>query len=227
MSVIRVERNANYTTMSNYHLQDKNLSLKAKGLMSFCLSLPPTWDFSVSGLVKVCKEGRDCVMTTLAELEQQGYLHRERLRNADGTLGAADYVIYEYPHTDGTDAPESEKPMSENPTQDIPTLAEPALENPPQINTNLTSTKRNNNEGKKKPRHRYGQYQNVLLTDEEHEKLMAEFPSDYDRLSEYMASTGKTYRNHLVTIRSWARREAPKKQGYNRDAYRFEEGDSL
>jgi len=230
MGVIRVERNANYTTMSNFHLQDKNLSLKAKGLMSFCLSLPDDWDYSVAGLVKYCKEGRDCVMATLAEMEAMGYLHRERIRNADGTLGSTDYVIYERPQKKATAEPVPDKPTSENPTLVSPMLEESALGKPTQQNTNLQNTKETNNE-KKKERHRYGLYQNVLLTDEENEKLMAEFPSDYDvridRLSEYMASTGKSYKNHLITIRSWARREAPKKQGYNRDAYRFREGDSL
>ena len=227
MGVIRVERNANYTTMSNFHLQDKNLSLKAKGLISFCLSLPDDWDYSVAGLVKFCKEGRDCVMSTLAEMETMGYLHRIRLRNADGTLGATDYVIYERPQRKAADKP---APMSDNPTLVLPMLEKSALEKPTQQNTNLQNTKETNNEGKKE-RHRYGQYQNVLLTDEEHEKLLAEFPSDYDlridRLSEYMASTGKSYKNHLITIRSWARRESPGKQSYNRDAYHFEEGDSL
>jgi len=65
MAVFRVEKNANYTTMSNYHLRDKQLSLKAKGLLSFCLSLPDTWDYSIMGLAAVCKEGRDCIMSTL------------------------------------------------------------------------------------------------------------------------------------------------------------------
>lgn len=106
MAVFRVEKNANYTTMSNYHLRDKQLSLKAKGLLSFCLSLPDTWDYSIMGLAAVCKEGRDCIMSTLQELEELGYLRRERTRNADGTLAGADYVIYELPQ------PVSEKPDS-------------------------------------------------------------------------------------------------------------------
>lgn len=239
MAVFRVERNTNYTTMSNYHLRDKNLSLKAKGLLSFCLSLPDTWDYSVAGLTKVCKEGRDCILSTLKELEEHGYLSRSRHRNEDGTLGAAEYVIYEFPHPSDdeppqTDAnePESLQPTSENPTQEPSTLGASALENPPQIITNPIKTKRNNNEGNKRPRHRYGNYQNVLLTDEELFKLKTEFPSDYaqriERLSEYMASTGKTYRNHLATIRSWARRDVKKPPvRYSHDNYLCEEGDSL
>jgi len=241
MSVFRVERNTNYTTMSNYHLRDKSLSLKAKGLLSFCLSLPDTWDYSVAGLTKVCKEGRDCIMSTLNELEEHGYLSRSRHRNEDGTLGGAEYVIYEFPQkkedaseplqTD-TSEPESLQPTSENPAQEPSTLEDSPLGNPPQIITNPIKTKRNNNERNKSARHRYGNYRNVLLSDEELSKLKTEFPSDYaqriERLSEYMASTGKSYRSHLATIRSWARRDVKKPSpGYSHDNYRCEEGDSL
>ena len=121
MAVFRVEKNANYTTMSNYHLRDKQLSLKAKGLLSFCLSLPDTWDYSIMGLAAVCKEGRDCIMSTLQELEELGYLRRERTRNADGTLAGADYVIYELPQP-VSENPDTDEPIQENPTQDKPTL---------------------------------------------------------------------------------------------------------
>ena len=229
MAVFRVEKNANYTTMSNYHLRDKQLSLKAKGLLSFCLSLPDTWDYSIMGLAAVCKEGRDCIMSTLQELEELGYLRRERTRNADGTLAGADYVIYELPQ------PVSEKPDTENPTQDKPTLEKPALGDPLQISTNSTSTERNNNEEKKVIRHKYGAYYNVLLSDEELSKLQSEFPSDWqsriERLSEYMASTGRSYKSHLATIRSWSRREQPpsaqKKAHYSPSNYVYKEGESL
>ena len=56
MSVFRVEKNKNYTTMSNYHLRDRNLTLKTKGLLSIMLSLPEDWDYSIKGLVSICKE---------------------------------------------------------------------------------------------------------------------------------------------------------------------------
>ena len=85
---------------------------------------------------------------------------------------------------------------------------------------------------KKEARHKYGAYGNVLLSDDDYGKLMAEFPADYlqriERLSEYMASSGKSYKNHLATIRSWARKEKPAvKSGYSHDIYRYEEGESL
>ncbi|MDO4296823.1 MAG: helix-turn-helix domain-containing protein, partial [bacterium] len=80
----------------------------------------------------------------------------------------------------------------------------------------------------KETRHRYGTYQNVLLSDAEMETVKREFPSDYmariERMSEYIASTGKGYKNYLAALRSWARREKPK---YSAAAYQFEEGDSL
>lgn len=234
MAVFRVEKNANYTTMSNYHLRDKGLSLKAKGLLSFCLSLPDSWDYSVMGLVAVCKEGRDCIMSALSELEETGYLKRSRARNADGTLGAAEYVIYEYPQP-VSDEPASEAPMLEKPTQVSPTLEESPLENPPQISTNETNTKSNNNEERKVTRHKYGAYRNVLLSDDELSRLKAEFPEDWqqriERLSEYMASTGKQYRSHLATIRSWSRRDtlpkAKPRSHYSPQQYVYVGDDSL
>ena len=87
MAVIRVEKNRNFTTMSNVHLRDTNLSLKAKGLLSICLSLPDSWDYSVNGLTAICKEGRDAVLTTLQELERLGYVFREQTRTPDGRMG--------------------------------------------------------------------------------------------------------------------------------------------
>lgn len=86
MAVIRVEKNKNFTTMSNYHLRDKELSLKAKGLLSQILSLPENWDYSVRGLVAICLEGKDCIVTTLQELERKGYLVRKQTRDAHGIL---------------------------------------------------------------------------------------------------------------------------------------------
>ena len=105
-------------------------------------------------------------------------------------------------------------------------------ENPPQLNTNKTKTKEIKDREKKDARHKYGAYGNVLLSDDDYGKLMAEFPADYmqriERLSEYMASSGKSYKNHLATIRSWARKEKPAvKSGYSHDIYRYEEGESL
>ncbi len=124
--VIRVERNDNYTVMANYHLRDKNLSCKAKGLMSFMLSLPEDWDYSVNGLVSCLMEGKDAVRNMLKELEEKGYLVRSQTRNSKGGFADVEYVLHEMP-------------MSENPTTGNPITAKPISENPPQINTNITN----------------------------------------------------------------------------------------
>ena len=97
MAVFRVERNTNYTTMSNYHLRDTNLSLKAKGLLSVFLSLPDEWHYSISGLMKITKEGRDCLTAVIKELEKAGYLVRYQSRDETGKIVGIEYVIYEKP----------------------------------------------------------------------------------------------------------------------------------
>ncbi len=122
MSVFRVEKNKNYTVMSNYHLQDRDLSLKAKGLLSFMLSLPDDWDYSLNGLVSICKEKHSSIRTTLQELETKKYLERIQNRNEKG-LFEYDYIIYE-------------KPYQNEPYIDFPHTDEPHTENYTQINTN-------------------------------------------------------------------------------------------
>lgn len=132
MSIIRVEHNNNYTTICNYHLRDKSISLKAKGLLTYMLSLPEDWDYSISGLAKICKEGPDSIRSAISELEEHGYMTRERSRNEDGTLGGSEYIVREIPN-------------KINPTKEIPMLENPTQDNQTQIITNIT----NNNELKK------------------------------------------------------------------------------
>ncbi len=97
MSFIRVEKNRNYTVMSNYHLRDKRMSLKAKGLLSYMLSCSDEWNFTVKGLESVLKEGRDSIRAGLEELEKLGYLVREQQRTETGSFDKVDYIIYEEP----------------------------------------------------------------------------------------------------------------------------------
>lgn len=113
MSVIRIEKTKDYTVMSNFHLRDKNLSLKAKGLMSFMLSLPDDWNYSVEGLVSVCKEGREAIQSSLKELEENKYLVRTLIHNNQGKF-EYDYDLYEQPQTE---QPQTEKPLTVNRTQ--------------------------------------------------------------------------------------------------------------
>lgn len=107
MAVCRVEKNKNYTTMSNYHLRDPNLSNKARGLLSTMLSLPDNWDYTTRGLAKICKDGVDGITAQLKELEQYGYLIRNRIRDTSGRIVDMEYIIYERPHPA---SPDTEKP---------------------------------------------------------------------------------------------------------------------
>ena len=133
MAVIRVEKNRNFTTMSNYHLRDKELTLKAKGLLSQILSLPDEWDYSVRGLASICLEGKDCIVETLKELENKGYLVRKQLRDANGRLSGIEYIIYETPPEPCTGSPCTEKPDAVKQDTVRPNEAEPYAETPPQI----------------------------------------------------------------------------------------------
>ena len=114
MAVFRAERNQNYTVMSNYHLRDKNLSLKAKGLLSQMLSLPEDWDYTLAGLARINAEGKDAVRAAVAELEKAGYVTRRRVRDEKGRLLGTEYVIREQPVFSAE--PALEEPASENPT---------------------------------------------------------------------------------------------------------------
>jgi hypothetical protein len=98
MAVIRVQKTDNYTVMSNHHLRNKELSLKAKGLMSLMLSLPPQWDYSIGGLVAICKESHTSIRSALKELEQNNYLIRERINTEKGYF-SYEYNLYEIPFT--------------------------------------------------------------------------------------------------------------------------------
>ena len=98
MPVFRVERTKNFTVMSNHHLRDKTISLKAKGLLSQMLSLPNDWDYTLRGLAAINKESIDAVRTAVHELEAAGYVVRSRIRDERGQLRGCDYFVYEYPH---------------------------------------------------------------------------------------------------------------------------------
>ena len=135
MAVFRVERTQNYTVMSNYHLRDKSLSLKAKGLLSLMLSLPETWDYTLSGLAKISLEGKDAIRATVVELEKAGYIQRHQTTGKDGKFGRNEYIIREYPasHEPPLEGPSSAQPLSENPSTVPPSAGATLTENPTQI----------------------------------------------------------------------------------------------
>ena len=135
MAVFRVERNKGYTVMSNHHLRNKELSLKAKGLLSQMLSLPEDWDYTLAGLSFINREKIDAIREAVKELERAGYIVRSRERDEKGRLRDADYVIFEQPQTPPvSDLPTLENPTLDNPTLEKPTQEKPTLENPTQLN---------------------------------------------------------------------------------------------
>lgn len=139
MAVFKIEKQKNYTVMSNYHLRDQNLSLKAKGLLSFMLSLPEDWDYSLNGLCAICKEQETAIKNTLKELKNNGYLVIDKVR---GDKGYFEYVynIYEQP---------LEITQEKNPEVENPPMEYPQVENQPQINTNKQSIKEQTNKTNK------------------------------------------------------------------------------
>ena len=128
MTKVRVHKTNNFTVMSNHHFKEKKMSLKAKGLLSLMLSLPDDWNYSISGLVRLSKDGKDGVMTALAELEEFGYLSRERITNNKGQFAGIEYNIYE--------EPQLEKPVAEKPILENENAEKPTAENAAQLNTN-------------------------------------------------------------------------------------------
>ena len=127
MAVFRIEKTGDYTVMSNHHLKNKKLSLKAKGLLSMILSLPEDWDYTLKGLSYICPEGVDAIRAAVNELEKAGYIIRSRKRNEKGQLTDAEYVIYE-------------QPVSVKPVLPKPILTPPTLENPIQVTPILEKT---------------------------------------------------------------------------------------
>ncbi len=154
MAVYRVERTRDYTVMSNYHLKDTSLSLKAKGLLSMFLSFPEDWNYSTRGLAAICKEGVDAIGSTIKELEKAGYIIRRQLRGANGRITDTEYIIYEKPQPQEPPAPDADEPdmpppdtaspHTENPDVAGPDMAAPHTENPAQLNINQFKTQKSN-----------------------------------------------------------------------------------
>ena len=168
MAVYRVERTKDYTVMSNYHLKDTHLTLKAKGLLSMFLSVPDDWNYSTRGLASICKEGVDAIGNTIKELEKAGYILRRQLRGPNGRITDTEYVIYERPQTseppasDDTDPdtpphtgapdtaqPDTALPCTGNPDMVKPDMVDPDTENRPELNIKKSKTKKSNTQRSK------------------------------------------------------------------------------
>ena len=157
MAVFRIDKTKDYTVMANFHLRDKSLSLKAKGLLSLMLSLPEDWDYTTKGLAYICKDGVDSICAAVKELENAGYVQRKRNRNSQGRLTNVEYTILEKPistpevpqaakrdQSPKRENPVLDNPVLENPRQDIPEQDLPKQEKPAQLNTNTSSKEKIN-----------------------------------------------------------------------------------
>lgn len=205
MAFLRKEHKENYTCISNDVFRS-DLSLKARGMLCTMLSLPDDWEFSENGLQAILKDGQTSVRSAIKELEAAGFLSRTRERDESGRMGKCVWIVCDYPRFE------------------IPNLANSNLGIEPQLSTKEQSTKGQSTKEsstKKEPRHKFGEYKNVLLTDSDMEKLKTEFPTDWEerieRLSYYMESKGVSYKNHLATIRNWARKDKEKRGAVSRE----------
>lgn len=195
--------------MSNTHLKDKRLSLKAIGLLSVVLSLPDDWHYTVNGLVGIVKDGERAVNGALSELKENGYLKIEKL----------------YPNKDGRSKIEYQYIFSETPQdlQNVPLeqdiqnvglhnvgLQDVGLQN---VGTYKDTNKPNTNKlnTNKQSKHKYGEFQHVLLTDKEHTHLLDLYGNSLDEhikiLDEYIETSGKKYKNHSLVIQKWVHDE--------------------
>lgn len=208
MAVIRVVKNKDYTVMSNAHLHDKRLSLKAVGLLSIVLSLPDDWHYTVKGLVGSVKDGKDSVESAIKELKKNGYLRVDKIY----PNGNCNRIQYQYTFF--------EKPQEvvfqplENQDVENQEVESQVFENPhAYINTNKQSTNKQNT--KEQSKHKYGEYQHVLLTDKEHAHLVELYGSSLDEhikiLDEYIETSGKKYKNHSLVLQKWVHDEWTKR----------------
>ena len=215
MSIFRINKTKDYTVMSNSHLKEKEMSLKAKGLLSVMLSLPDNWDYSINGLVAISKENQTAIENTLKELKKFGYLRVDKIMPDKSKSGHIEYVynIFEKPQKQ-----EVEKQGVEN----LP-LEFLGVENRLQLNTNKSNTdKQNTKNNKKEPKHTFGEYKNVQLTDDEYQKLNNEYglvgtEKIITYLDEYIEEKGYKSKSHYLAIKRWVADATNKKNNTTTD----------
>ena len=212
MAVFRIEKTRDYTVMANHHLRSTELSLKAKGLLSLMLSLPEEWDYTTKGLARICKDGVDSICAGVRELEDHGYVVRERIRNPNGQLGAIEYTILEQPRTS---EPKREKPERGNPVQANPVLGKPEQENPAQLNTYRTNKEESNTLSiNPYPINSYpinpvtdqmgtdgmDVYREIVKGNIEYDIMKDNFPYDHERLDEIVELMAETLASKKATF---------------------------
>ena len=207
MAVFRVEKTKDFTIMSNYHLRDKNLSLKAKGLLSQMLSLPEEWDYTLAGLACINKEGKDAIRSAVNELEQAGYITRRQTTTEGGRFGSNEYVIRERPVLPS--------PLPENPTTASTPTELPVSENPTQLNTNSSKTEKEKTElsstdslpiSQKRNRTEVTaaemqQYREIIAQNISYDLLRQEYPHQQEQLVEILEILVETVCTTRQTVR--------------------------
>src|SRR5699024_1343713 len=179
MAIRRSKRDSNFTMISNVGLKDNRLSFKAKGLLSYMLSLPDDWVFYESEIVNHATDGKQSVRTGMKELEKFGYLVKEQKRNSKGKFAKIDWVVSDEPINGDTTTfqPSTTFPSTDNPSTDKRATDNRTLLSTKELSTNKQSTDKDTASPKKM---KHGDAENVLLTDEEYKKLKDRFPSDYE-----------------------------------------------
>ena len=214
MSVFRIERNKNYTVMSNYHLRDTAISLKSKGLLSMMLSLPDEWNYTTRGLAKICKEGVDAIGGALRELENAGYLVRRVVRNEHGRISDMEYTIYEQPHPRHPDPSRSDTPALDTENSD---MEGQGPETTAQISKDRTRKDQSNTdsilfrESADKPpeakrteassAERMAEYRDLIRDNIQYPLLVAQNPDDADLIDEIVALMTETVCANRKTTR--------------------------
>ena len=227
-SVVRVHKNTDFTIMCNHHLRNQKLSLKAIGLMSKILGLPDDWNYSIAGLVKICKEGETAVRAALHELIDERYVYLEKLPPNYSKSGRFEYVyhIYEIPYEnipDGLECPDlflkiqAKKQAETKQNAASPDIEEnQGVDKQGQLNTNISSTKESNmkelngtapvSTKKKADKKKYAEA--VTMTEEEYQKLTDQHSKSFvdkciEILNNYKLSSGKRYKSDYHTILNW------------------------
>lgn len=210
MAVFRVEKTRDYTVMANHHLRNTALSLKAKGLLSLMLSLPDDWDYTLKGLARICRDGVDSIAAAVKELEDAGYVIRERVRDQNGRVGEMEYTIMEQP------SPKRDFPVQENSVQGNPVQEKPEQEKRPQLNTKESNTKISNiQESNPIPSNhtqtndrmgmdemmKRAQYRELLKENIEYDILTENHPLDRERIDELLELMTDTVCTRRKTLR--------------------------
>ncbi len=230
MAVFRVDHNDDYTVMSNIHLRDKNLSLKAKGLLSLMLSLPDDWEYTLTGLAAINRESKDAIRSAIHELEEAGYVRRRQTVDARGKFSRSEYIVYEEPQLTEEEPTMAGKPTEAEPLESVtePTMTENATTETTtagrstQINKDIQSKEKQNmdtmnpsfpflqvsreedeEEGKRKETSvgEMACYRELIQENIDYDALLCDHPEDRDKLDEVVELLTETVCSTKKSVR--------------------------